>query len=859
MLGVFACAYGAHDAFHAWVLVTSASGAAVVWTDAALLAVAWFALFEFGRRTGGPSDEAGASKLPLGRSSWIYAPAFTAILTLVWLAADRAGGLSTASGYFLGFPGALLAGVMLHRAWPSGGAWVLILGGALAGFGIFGGLISAHASSISHWLPTQNWFLAVTGVPVQAVLASLAFVAIFALVALQRRAAEDNPALPGAGRPPNRDLLLEQHLISLRAGFRAATEAHDRAQRIARMGSWEYAPGHDTFELSDGICRILEIDPARFGGSYREFLEAVHPADRGSVVEAFEKSIAGQTPLEITHRVRMPDGRTKWVQERGETDFAADGTPLVARGTLQDVTELKLVEQRLVESENRLMRATEMTGLGYFVWDLVENRCVYCSREYARIHGMTVEEYMSDCASSERDLLLVHPDDREMYQRFLDSTLKRRERLNLEYRIVTPEGKVRYVHEVEGKLEFEGDRAVRSEGTIQDITEIREAEHRLQQAQKMEAVGQLSGGLAHDINNILAVIVGNAELLAEASERDVAELESILRSAERGAELTQQLLAFSRQQTLKPQAVDLEKLVEDTTKLFGRTLGADVELRLVQAPDLWLAWVDPGQLQSGLLNLAINARAAMPDGGRLTISLRNAPSDSVRGTVNPGLAPGDYTVIEVADTGVGMSARVLAHAFEPFFSTKDVGEGSGLGLSMVYGFVRQSGGYVSLDSTEGQGTTVTIQLPRAVTRSATAISAMGNEDLRGGGQVVLVLEDDPDVRKLAMRMLHSLGYQAIEAADARSADAMLRDGAHVDIVLSDVVLPGGTSGPKFLAEVLATRPELKAVLMSGYASGDSGYAELAHDNVVLLRKPFHKSELAEAMREAVSSRERHPD
>lgn len=857
VLGIFGCAYSAHDAFVAWVLATSASGPAVVWIDAALLAVAYVALFEFGRRAGSLSDETDGPEPPLGGSTWIYAPALAAVLIVVWLAADRASGLGAAPGYFLGFPGALLAGVMLRRAWPSGGGWTLILGGALAAFGVFGGLISAYASNLWRWLPTESWFLAAAGVPVQVVQASLAFIAIVALAALLRRATEDSRALAGTGtvRPPGRDRPYEQYVNTLKREYRGAKRAHDRVERIARIGSWEYTPSSDTFEWSDGIYRILEIDPAEFGGSHHDFLETVHPDDRDAVVEAYKDSLAEQTAYEVTHRLLMPDGRTKWVQERGETVFAADGTALVSRGTLIDITELKLVEQRLVESENRLTRATEMTGLGYFVWDLVENRCVYCSREYARIHGMTVDEYMKDCASSERDLLLVHPDDREMYQRFLDSTLERRERLNLEYRIVTPDGKVRYIHEVEGKLEFEGDRAVRSEGTIQDVTEIREAQGRLRQAQKMEAVGQLSGGLAHDINNILAVIVGNAELLAEQSDRDVPELEAVLRSAARGAELTQQLLAFSRQQTLRPQAVDLATLVEDTTKLFGRTLGADIELRLVKASDLWPAWVDPGQLQSALLNLAINARAAMPDGGQLTISLKNAPSHSEPGAVDPSVDPADYAIVEVSDSGVGMSERVLAHAFEPFFSTKDVGQGSGLGLSMVYGFVRQSGGYVTLDSTPGQGTSVTIHLPRAITPIVAEAPAGGAGDALGGGQIVLVLEDDPDVRKLAVRMLDSLGYQAIEAADARSAHAALCDGERVDIVLSDVVLPGGTSGPKFLAEALRNHPDLRAVLMSGYASRGSEHAEPVRDDVVLLRKPFHKAELADAMRKAVSSME----
>lgn len=854
LLGLFGCAFGAHEFLSAWALTAQAGGTVVAWSDQALLAVAYLALFEFGRRAAAAPGTAGSAKLPFAGSALIYGPIFGAILAVAWLATDLPAGLSTAERYFLGFPGAVLAGVMLRRAFPAGGASVVVLGATLAGFGVFGGLIAEETSGLPFWLPTDTWFFAAAGIPVEAVRASLAFAAVLAFSVLLRQATAGISMLPAGDTAQFEDLahLLEQSVYSRTARLQSACDGHRRAQRIAKIGSWEFTLTSSTLEWSDEVYRIFDVDPKHFEPSYESFLQAVHPDDRAKVDKAYTESLATRTPYDLTHRLLMTDGRIKWVHGRCETDFDPDGTPLISSGTVQDVTELKMTELALRESEDRLMRATEMTGLGYFVWDLVQNRCVYCSKEYARVHGMTVDEYMEHCASADRDILLVHPDDRERYQKFLDSTLERRERLDLEYRIVTPDGRVRHIREVEGKLEFDGNKAVRSEGTIQDITRIRESEDRLRQAQKMEAVGQLTGGLAHDFNNILAVILGNAELIAEYTEHDIPEIESILRSAARGSELTQQLLAFSRQQTLKPQTVDLAQLVDESYRLFGRTLGADIELEVLTAPDLWPAWADPGQLQTALLNLAINARAAMPDGGRLTIRCGNASFDSRRGAANIGLEPGDYTVLEVSDTGVGMSDRVRMHAFEPFFTTKDVGQGSGLGLSMVYGFVSQSGGHVAIDSTPGRGTTVSIHLPRAISNEVTVDMTGGLDNSHGDGQVVLVLEDDPDVRALAVQMVHSLGYRAIEAGDAESAYAVLRNGSHVDVVLSDVVLPGSISGTEFVAEALQNRDRLKAVLMSGYISHAAGTVDLPDEDVVLLEKPFHKAQLAEALRDAVS-------
>ena len=385
-----------------------------------------------------------------------------------------------------------------------------------------------------------------------------------------------------------------------------------------------------------------------------------------------------------------------------------------------------------------------------------------------------------------------------------------------------------------------------------DVTERRALEEQLRQAQRMEAVGQLTGGVAHDFNNLLAVVQGNAELLSDTVGSDDPFASTILRATMRGAELTQRLLAFSRQQPLQPKTIDLAVLVDGMSDLLKRTLGETVEIETARAAACWNAVADPGQVEDALLNLSINARDAMPKGGRLTIECDNAQLDADYIAENPGAIAGDYVVLAVSDNGVGMSADVKARAFEPFFTTKDVGEGSGLGLSMVYGFAKQSGGHVSIYSEEGNGTTVKLYLPKAADTSAVAGAEVSAAIPRGRGETLLVIEDDPDVRGLAVRILTDLNYRLIDVADAAAAHAVLETGQPVQLVLSDVVLPGGTNGPEFAEEARARDPDLKVIFMSGYPAEAARRNGFLGSDKVLLNKPFQRRQLAMAVRDALA-------
>jgi PAS domain S-box-containing protein len=395
-------------------------------------------------------------------------------------------------------------------------------------------------------------------------------------------------------------------------------------------------------------------------------------------------------------------------------------------------------------------------------------------------------------------------------------------------------------------LEFEG--VEYQFVSARDMTTRKRLEEQLRQAHKMEAIGNLAGGVAHDFNNLLAVILGHSELLEERLENDDrSSTQAMIQAATRGAELTQRLLAFSRRQPLQPDIVDLGGLVDGITGLLSRTLGATIEVETVSAPDLWRTLADAGQVENALLNLAINARDAMLGGGRLTIESANVTLDEDY-AARQQVRPGDYVTLAVSDTGDGIAPDVLPHVFDPFFTTKDVGKGSGLGLSMVYGFAQQSGGHVTIYSEPGHGTTVKIYLPRTEEGAAASAFNAAAAAPEARGETVLVVEDDKDVRDLAAAYLRSLGYVVIEAADAEAALVALAEASRVELLLSDVMLPGGMSGPDLAAEVKRRRPETKVLFMSGYPDNAMASHNLLDDAADLLNKPFQRRDLAAKLR-----------
>jgi nitrogen-specific signal transduction histidine kinase len=391
-------------------------------------------------------------------------------------------------------------------------------------------------------------------------------------------------------------------------------------------------------------------------------------------------------------------------------------------------------------------------------------------------------------------------------------------------------------------------------GSMVDLTDRKRLEAQLRQAQKMEAVGQLAGGVAHDFNNLLTVITAGTRFAREALPPEspaIPDLATVDAAAQRAAQLTRQLLAFGRQQVLRPQAVDLNRIAADVGRMLRRTIGEDVAVVTALAPAVAPVRADPGQLEQVLMNLAVNARDAMPDGGTLTIETTEVAVDAREAAAHPGLPPGAYVCLRVRDTGTGMDAATRERAFEPFFTTKPQGQGTGLGLATVYGIVKQSGGYVYVESAPGAGSTFTVLLPPDPSTARPVDVPAPERAPAGGGEVVLVVEDEAAVRAAVRRMLERGGYTVIEAEHGTAALALVgRYTGRLDLVLTDVVMPE-TGGGALLARLRDLRPGLPALLMSGYSAEAVARQGVLVEGATLLVKPFGSEELLRRVREAL--------
>jgi PAS domain S-box-containing protein len=398
--------------------------------------------------------------------------------------------------------------------------------------------------------------------------------------------------------------------------------------------------------------------------------------------------------------------------------------------------------------------------------------------------------------------------------------------------------------------------ATLEEQVAERTAQLRANEEALRQSQKMEAVGQLTGGVAHDFNNLLQVIIGNLDSILRHAPEELARVRrsanQALNGARRAAALTQRLLAFSRRQPLDPKPLNANTLITSLTELIHRTLGELVAVETVMAAGLWQVEADANELEAAILNLAVNARDAMPEGGRLTIETSNAYIDEAYAAAYVEVAPGQYVCISVSDTGGGMDPETVAHAFEPFFTTKPVGRGTGLGLSQVYGFVKQSGGHVKIYSEVGQGTTVKLYLPRLATEATVATETAEPPPPEGDTEeTILVLEDDDDVRTYSVEILRDLGYRVLEAHDGPSALRLLERQARVDLLFSDVILPGGMTGAQVAAQARELRPDLKVLFTTGYARNAIIHQGRLDKGVRLITKPFASSDLAAKVRDVL--------
>jgi two-component system cell cycle sensor histidine kinase/response regulator CckA len=629
---------------------------------------------------------------------------------------------------------------------------------------------------------------------------------------------------------------------STTASLRSSEQRYERLFEQNLAGIFRTTPDGRILECNEAFARLFGYDSRRdlLDQSAVSFYESAEARER-----FIQAPRVNDTLIAYESRSRRKDGTLFWTLEHASF---LPGPPEVIEGTIVDITKRKEAEEALRLSRERYRKVIDTSRDGVLFFDLATRRVLETNLALQNMLGYTAEEL------SIRTFYDIAPGDRasvdENVHRLADEG-----KLMLGERKYRAKGGREIAVAVDAVLVEENKRQVVF-AIVHNLSETRHLEEQLRQAQKMEAVGRLAGGVAHDFNNLLTAILGYAELLLDSdpSEDVRKSADEIRKAGERAAALTKQLLAFSRKQGLQPKILDLNEVLAEVDGMLRRTLGEDVTYEAERDPHLWRVLADPGQLQQVLLNLAVNARDAMAEGGVLRITTRNVTLRAASLPEVPKVAEGDYVLLEVCDSGHGMDAEVLSHAFEPFFTTKERGKGTGLGLSTVYGIVKQSGGYVHIESEPGKGTRVLVYLTR-VHGAADSLSNVTPRFLsRGGTETILLVEDEESVRRLASLLLERSGYRLLVASSAEEALETARGYAgQIDLLLTDVVLPG-LNGRR-LADLLGPeRPSMKVVFASGYFD-ERGILEPGSD---FIQKPFNPETLARSIRRALDRRGTQP-
>jgi len=767
---------------------------------------------------------------PVGLQALRSGPALTVVITLIIAAL-------ASSPFALPAPTLFLLITVVYAAalggWKGGAASALV---AL----LYLGWLLTDAGRAAQFQPLSRTFLIVGGVALP-----LAILVGFALhrVLQRERAVEWDRAAGSAYR---------------------AGEAHSKGETDRRIGMLveqvrDYAifmldPEGHHITWNEGVRRLLGYDEAEFLGQHSSVLFT--PEDRAREEPERELRTAAEEGRASDDRwLVRKDGSRFWAT--GITARISDraGSLVGFSKVFRDLTEEKAAQDRLRESEDRLRVAMQAARIGIWRWHLPSNS-QRVDGSMARMLGLGDGEVIE---SYEKFREHIHPEDRERVDAAFGSAAENGGDMHVEFRVVWPDGSIRWlsdhgevVRDAAGVPEY-------LTGAAVDVTERKTAEERLIQAQRMDAVGRLAGGVAHEINNMLTVILGFSNLLLDTLEDPAraADVRQMHRAASRAATITHQLLAFSRRQQLRPEVLDPTQLVRTAENMLRRVLGEDKVVVLDLATDVARVRADPGQLEQVLLNLTLNARDAMPPGGTFSIGVRNVtlPSRDAGSGSEDALLPGSYVQITVTDNGHGMDAATRARVFEPFFTTKPVGQGSGLGLATVFGIVRQSGGSVRLRSNPGEGTTFEIYLPQVLADAVPADTTREtSRDDEPGSGTVLVVEDEALVRGFTCRALEARGYRCLKAANGADALDLIRErGDSIDVVVTDVVMPelGGGTLARRLAHL---RPGLPVLFTSAYAREEVVRRGLISANAPFLQKPFTPQALVTHLREVRAGR-----
>ncbi|MGY2277331.1 PAS domain-containing protein [Pseudomonas monsensis] len=657
------------------------------------------------------------------------------------------------------------------------------------------------------------------------------------------------------------------------------------------VGTWDWDIGEDRFIADAHFAQLHGVDPAQASQlPISDYLQGVHPEDRALIARSIKHCITHGTEYAEEYRLLQGDGDIRWVFARGRCYKDHHGRPVRFLGAALDLTERKHTEQALRQSQTELQLIINAMPILISYVDHEErfrlNNAAYLDwygLTPQELYGRTIREVIGEEAYFLRapyiaEALAGRPCSFSLYTPHRDGSIRHAlmnylprhgadGAVNGFYIFVIDETERKKTEEalrnlnetLEERVSARTEQLAQANQRLQnEMFERERAEDALRHAQKMEAVGQLTGGIAHDFNNMLTGIIGSLDLMqryiADGRANEIGRFtEAAVSSANRAAALTHRLLAFSRRQSLDRKQLNVNELIHSLEDLIRRTKGDQIELKLQLADDLWPVSTDVSQLENALLNLVINARDAMPEGGELLIETVNVYLDGSDITTLEPVKAGDYLMLAVSDNGTGMTPSVRSKAFDPFFTTKPIGQGTGLGLSMIYGFAQQSGGHVSLDSLPGQGTCVRLYLPRlyALEPEHPPANPVEPPAHLPSGETVVVVEDDPAVRMLVLDLLKELGYRAFEAEDAKSALPLLESDLRVDLLVTDVGLPGMNG--RQLAEVARQhRPGLKVLFMTGYAQKAAERQGFLEDGMDMVAKPFAIELLASKIRTMIS-------